>query len=145
MRFLLVIALFAASANAEPKLEDLAWLAGHWGGTVDGVVMEEVWLAPAGGVMPGTHRDLRGARSSFEFMRIAETSAGIVFYAQPGGNAATAFRLVESGERRAVFANPQHDFPQRIVYWRAGEELCARVEGAPGESANAEEWCWSRR
>ena len=125
-------------------LGDLKWMTGHWAATVRGVAMEEVWLAPEAGVMLSMHRDVRkDGRASFEFARIAETKDGIVFLAQPGGRPPTPFRLVESSARRVVFANPEHDYPQRIIYWRDGAKLCARVEGKDG--ADAEQWCWARR
>ena len=38
--------------------------------------------------------------------------------------------LRENEQRfRAVFENPAHDFPTRIVYEREGEILSARIEG----------------
>ena len=126
----------------EAKIEDLSWMTGHWAATIDGVQMEEVWLAPGGGLLVGMHRDISAKRTSFEYQRIAETKDGIVYLAQPGGQPPTPFRLVESSANRAVFANPQHDFPKRILYWRDGEKLCARVEG-DGESA--EQGCWWRK
>lgn len=123
-------------------LDDLAFLSGHWGAKVGNVEMEEIWSAPAGGMLIGMHRDVKAKRTSFEFMRIEQTADGIVFFAQPSGRPQTPFPLVESSANRAVFANPQHDFPQRIIYTLQDGRLCARVEGA-GESA--EEWCWERR
>lgn len=127
---------------ADSKLDDLSWMTGHWAATLDGWDMEEVWLAPAGGVMLGMHRDTKGARAMFEFQRIASTPEGIVYFAQPRGNPPTPFRLTEVSATRAVFENPQHDFPQRIIYTLRGQQLCARVEG---EKEAAQEWCWSRR
>ena len=43
-----------------------------------------------------------------------------------------------------VFENLQHDFPQRIIYRRDGDRLCARVEGPASAADQPEEWCWSR-
>jgi len=126
---------------ADPKLADLAWMSGRWAANIDGVEMEEVWSEPRGGLLLGFHRDITPKRTSFEFFRIAETKDGIVYLAQPGGQAPTPFRLAESTANRAVFANPEHDFPKRIIYWRNDAQLCARVEGDGGEG---EEWCWSR-
>lgn len=143
---LALAALFAlgVSGASVPDLANLSWMAGHWGARVNGIEMEEVWLPPAGGVMIGMHRDVGPKSSSFEFMRIARTKDGLVLFAQPGGRAATPFLLAEEGRDRVVFANPAHDFPQRITYWREGAKLCARVEGPPGDSERAESWCWSR-
>lgn len=55
---------------------------------------------------------------------------GIYCMTSPRGAPATPFRLVEQSDRRLVFENAGHDFPQRILYWsRAPGELRARIEG----------------
>lgn len=142
MKTLLLLLALSAQTAAPVKIEDLAWMSGHWTSTQDGLVMEEVWTEPGGGVMLGLHRDAKGAKASFEFLRIAEMNGGIVYLAQPGGKPPTPFTLVELEGKRAVFANPQHDFPKRIIYWLQDGKLCARVEG-DGESA--EQWCWAKK
>ena len=141
MRRLLFCLAIALPLCAEPKLEDLSWMTGHWSATIDGLQMEEAWTTPAGGMMLGVHRDVKGNKASFEFIRIAATTDGIVYFAQPGGKPPTPFTLVESGRGRAVFANPKHDFPKRIVYWLDDSRLCARVEG---DGEGAEQWCWTK-
>jgi Domain of unknown function (DUF6265) len=137
---LLALPLFAS----EPKLEDVAWISGHWSLTNDGATVEEVWLAPSGGLMTGMGRTVKNGRASFEFLRIQTTKDGVFYFAQPGGRPETPFRLVEATSTRAVFANPAHDFPQRILYTLRDGRLCARVEGAMNGKEAAEEWCWSR-
>ena len=47
-----------------------------------------------------------GKLVAFEYLRIVERDGGLVYIAQPGGKTAT----------RAVFDNPRHDYPKRIVY-----------------------------
>lgn len=53
---------------------------------------------------------------AFEYLRIVERDGGLVYVAQPGGRAPTEFALTKLDEKRAVFVNPRHDYPQRIVY-----------------------------
>ncbi|HEX2831952.1 MAG TPA: DUF6265 family protein [Thermoanaerobaculia bacterium] len=138
MRRLLCTLLFTLPLFADPKIEQLRFMAGHW--SAGGV--EEVWLAPEGGLMTGMNRTIgKSGRASFEFFRIATTPEGITYFAQPGGKAATPFQLIEVNDDRAVFANPAHDFPKRLIYALRDGKLCARVEGDNGEG---EEWCWSR-
>jgi hypothetical protein len=143
MRRLILLLILALTLPlcAETKLSDLGWLAGRWAATIDGVEMEELWVAPKGGVLLGLHRDISAKRTSFEFIRIAETKDGIYYFAQPGGQPPTPFKLAESSASRVVFANPEHDFPKRILYWMKEGKLCARVEGDGGEG---EQWCWAR-
>jgi hypothetical protein len=82
---------------------------------------------------------------SFEFLRIQATPEGVVYFASPRGAAPTPFKLAELGEKRVVFENRQHDFPQRILYWLdpAGT-LHARIEGPQGGKTVSEEWVWTR-
>lgn len=125
------------------RVEDLGWLTGHWSAEgEDGRYSEEIWSSPRGGMLLGMNRDIRGSHAMFEFLRIAETGDGIVYFAQPRGREATSFRLAELAPNRAVFANPAHDFPQRITYTRDGDRLCARIEGEGGKRS---EWCWTRQ
>ena len=52
----------------------------------------------------------------FEYLRIVERDGGLVYFAQPGGRPPTEFMLTDLSGKRAVFVNPRHDYPQRIVY-----------------------------
>jgi len=137
------ISLASVGAQAPgARIEELGWLEGRWEGDSDGMSMEEQWTSLKGGALLGLHRDVKGDRMvSFEFLRIQATAEGVVYFASPRSRPPVPFALVESSERRAVFENKQHDFPQRIIYWRDGERLCARVEGKGGEG---EEWCWTK-
>jgi hypothetical protein len=116
-----------------------AWMSGRWTATVGNVQMEEYWSAPGGGMMLGLHRDIGAKKTSFEFMRIEARGEQLVFVAQPSGRPPTEFPAKSVGKSRIVFENPAHDFPKRVIYWRSGEKLCARVEGDGG---GGEEWCW---
>jgi hypothetical protein len=51
----------------------------------------------------------------------------------------------ESSEDRVVFANPAHDYPSRILYWRTPDgALHARIEGTRKGKPASEEWSWKR-
>ena len=132
---------------AASEIQKLSWLAGSWAGEKDGVKLEEHWTAPRGASMVGMHRDLRGGRTvSFEFFRVIEDSLGLVYLAQPGGRSpATPFRAKSVEARRVTFENLEHDFPQRVIYWREQDgALHARVEGTIGGKLESEEWRWTK-
>jgi hypothetical protein len=124
------------------SLADLAWMSGSWSSIQESKVSEEHWTRPAGGMMLGVHRDVEGATAAFEFLRIEQSSGAITYLASPQGRPATPFTLVESSKERAVFANPEHDFPKRILYWREGASLCAAIEGPMNGQTVSERWCW---
>lgn len=124
----------------------LAWMAGSWGGSKDGVENEEVWTAPRGGTLLGIHRDVAGGKTvEFEFLRIEAGPNGIIYWASPNGRPATPFRMIELAKDRVVFENAQHDFPSRVLYWTGADGLLhARVEGTLKGQAASEEWSWRR-
>jgi hypothetical protein len=65
--------------------------------------------------------------------------------ASPRGAEPTPFKLVEQADRRLVFENAAHDFPQRILYWSTEpDELRARIEGTVGGREMSMEWRWVR-
>ena len=144
--FALVIAAAPLAAQTPAKgVEALAWMQGAWAGEKDGVAMEELWTGPRGGALLGIHRDVKGDRMvSWEFLRIQATEAGIFYYASPRSAPPTPFKLVESGAKRAVFENKEHDFPQRILYWLDDAGLHARIEGPQAGKTVSEEWVWPR-
>jgi hypothetical protein len=53
--------------------------------------------------------------------------------------------MIELSGKKVVFENPQHDFPQRIIYWLEGDNaLHAKIEGTYKGQAESEEWVWKR-
>ncbi len=133
-------------AELESDLSGLAWLAGSWILVSGNAVSEEHWTRPRGRTMLGLNRTvIDGRTAAFEYMRIESTPEGIVYFASPQGrHPPTRFVLVESSPRRAVFENPGHDFPQRIVYERTGDRLDARIEGRQDGRPISEQWSWRR-
>lgn len=119
---------------AQPEGADpftvLRFMTGSWAGESGGERFEEVWSTPEGRGMLGMGRTIRAARTvSFEFLRITEQNGRVVYLASPNGREPTTFTLVEFAPNRAVFSNPEHDFPQRLVYERNGAELNVSIEG----------------
>ena len=134
-----------AAATPADDVARLSWLAGCWSGTADGIVTEEHWTSPAGGALLGMNKAVANGRlASFEHLRIAPHEGRLCYLASPQGGAVTAFCAIEIGDRRVVFENREHDFPQRILYRRDGDRLHARVEGTLDGKPAGDEWEWSR-
>lgn len=123
-----------ASPSATSPNDDIAtlhWLAGCWAQRAPGRLTEEQWMAPAGGTMVGMSRMVvRDTTRSWEFLRIARVADRLAYVATPSGQAETVFPLVTLSDTLVAFENPRHDFPQRIVYRRAGaDSLVATISG----------------
>ncbi len=136
----------AGTMETKPRSADLAWLGGAWASVDVGVETEETWLAPKGGVMLGMNRTTKNAANAgFEFMRLEDRPGGVVFLAQPSGKPPTEFPLKELKGKRAVFENPAHDFPQRVIYRMDHRgRMVGRIEGQLGGAERALEWVFER-
>lgn len=121
------------ASGQESPLGQLDWMAGCWERASGDLVVEERWLSPRGGLTLGVSRTLRGGRAvGWEFLRISEGEDGIVLVAHPSEQAVTEFRAVAVADTLAAFENPEHDFPQRVLYRPGGDSLFARIEGEAG-------------
>ena len=126
----LIVVVLPAVAAAD--IDRLGWLAGCW--AYDGAEpgSGEHWTGPAGGTMFATSRTIRNGKTiAFEYLRIEEDSTGrLQLVASPSGQATTTFSLLRLEDGEVAFENPQHDFPQRIIYKLDGaDRLLGRIEG----------------
>jgi hypothetical protein len=152
-----VAALFAAAVHAQAQqpaaakpidassAEALSWLYGCWGGKVNQRDFREQWMPLRGGVMLGIGSTvLQDKMQSYEYLRIETRPDGVFYVAMPSGQKEEAFKLVSATQDDLAsvftFSNPEHDFPQRIIYRRATEGwLYATVQGrVKGEDRDRE-------
>jgi hypothetical protein len=138
----LAVALMADAAGDVAKL---GWLAGSWISEANGVVVRETWLAPRDGAMAGAAQtNAPGRRPSIEFTRITAEPAGATYTALVGDQPPTAFVMKPGPDGEAVFENLAHDFPQRVIYRRCGQDLCARIEGVVKGKLEGRDWRYRR-
>ncbi|MFM5925254.1 MAG: DUF6265 family protein [Novosphingobium sp.] len=132
---LLIAAPSLAQTVSRPQLP--GWMAGTWMMEDGANWSDEVWTDPRGGMMLGISRSGFGPQlQSWEVTQIRFKNDGTVsFFAQPQGKAAVEFPLVLISEEAIEFANPAHDYPQRIRYWRQGKLLMAEISRIDGSDA----------
>lgn len=146
-RLAIVLTLLATPAFAgdTSTVADLAWMAGDWSQETAGGTVRETWLPPLQGSMAGltqTHRP--GKPVVTEFSTITTERAGVTFTAYLKGQPPTPFVLKPGEPGVAVFENPAHDFPQRVIYRRCGPDLCARIEGTINGVDQGMDWRYRR-
>ena len=115
---LAALLLFASFSVENPTLADISWISGDWQTAPGGRrQIEEHWTAVAGGSMMGMSRAVAGDKTvEFEYLRIEQRTDGIYYVAHPGARCpGTDFKLTSASATEAVFENPQHDFPKRII------------------------------
>ena len=133
MRVLIAAAaMFAYSAVMAQDMtaEKLGWMAGCWAASGGETGSGEQWMAPAGGTLIGMSRTVKNGKTvAWEAVQIRDVEGRLAYVAKPHNQPEAAFKLASLDGQQAVFENPQHDFPQRIIYKRDGDRLLARIEG----------------
>lgn len=156
---LLALLLFALplTAGAEPAapapaplasvtVADFAWMTGTWQGEVEGDFVEDQWSEPAGGVLMGMFRWVKGGKGGkiamYEFLSLEPGAEGPILWLRhfnPGlvgwedKQGAIAFHLVAYKPGEATFDNRDPKKPARITYRREGPDrlvsVLERMEG----------------
>lgn len=140
----LVLAPPAAAQEAAPApgLDDLAWLAGTWEGTLGEDPLIETWFPPAGGRMAGLFRWVKGDEVYlYELVSLEETADGVVLQVKHFGPDLVGW---EAKDESVVFDLVELDEEGRAVFAERGDEeegttLTFRPEGETGLVATFEE------
>lgn len=137
--FVLALTSFAAQAAETAKkpptlasVQDLAWIAGNWRGTLDGGLIEESWLPPAAGKMLGMFRWTKDDRVIvYELLELATTGVdhavmrlrhfGPKLNAFEEKEGALVFRLSASTPTEAQFLCRDKNESIRLVYKKDGD------------------------
>ena len=142
MLALLMAPLLALLAPATPvapgpspaTLSDVAFMAGHWLGSEEGDLSEEVWTGPEGDSMLGMWRYVsRGQARVFELLSLKAEDGGVVmrlrhfdplFVAREEKATPVVLRLVGRTPGEATFEGPAVGAPGtvRLTYRREGEQ-----------------------
>ena len=126
MRF--IFFLICAATLSAADIDKLAFMTGCWEGPFGDQLNHEQWMRPAGGIMLGTARNVKGDKTTFiEFALIKEVDGKLAMTVQFGiGGKATVLPMLELTTNQVVFGNP----PKKVMYRSNGKNgLYARVEG----------------
>ncbi|MFK8043128.1 DUF6265 family protein [Congregibacter sp.] len=111
---------------------DLDWLVGCWESYEN--YSKEVWVKNPDRSLLGFSASVENSEIGFyELLYIREVGGTLTYTAHPSGQSSAVFVLSETGERRVVFENPSHDYPQRIAYERVEDSLTAVISLMNGE------------
>lgn len=123
--FALLFSLNGIALADEAQPSSLDWLTGCWQ-TKSGEI-REVWSESEDGYYFGYSVVMQGKQVVFfEQMRI-DPGPSPIFNAYPSGLGPSAFPASETANSSITFANPDHDYPQKIRYARDGDNLNAVI------------------
>jgi hypothetical protein len=119
-----------------------SFLTGCWAGASGALTFEENWTRPVAGSVMGISRTFKAGRMvDSEFMRIDLRGTALVFTPRIGTKQAPVeFRLKSQTDTEVVFENPEHDFPQRVIYRASQGGLTGRIEGNEKGKFRAEDF-----
>jgi hypothetical protein len=148
---LAITSMIAASCDQpvkEKPLDKLSWLEGGWEGITEEVVMRESWTKVNDKLMTGEGYVLAGTDTVFrESLKLMTVNDSMIYYvvAIPGVPDSTNFILSKYENDEAVFENPEHDFPQRIVYKKVNNDsVYAYIEGQTDKGLKRDEYPYKR-
>jgi len=112
------------------------WLIGTWKMTQGEVTIYESWAFESDSTRDGKSWFMADADTSIiEKMKLLRRAADLYFIADvPQNNTPVYFKAITIDKNKYVFENPEHDFPQRIIYFTPhNDTLRARIEGGSQE------------
>lgn len=134
------------AASDAIDLEELAWIAGHWGGDAFGGQIEEAWFSPAGRSMSGSFRLVRdGLAVMYELLLLEQDDDGEIYYRfkhvsrgwVPWEETRLEYRLTALEGRKATFRSTAETPPPNAPWWftyesPTGAELLVTIHGSGG-------------
>ena len=133
--------------SPEEAIADMGWLAGTWSGDMWGGRFVAHYSTPDGGrILSFSQLTRNGSEAFYEFEVFAPDGDAVRLQPFPGGKRADVLTLtsVSAAERRAVFENPDKDYPTHIVYECPTEdELVITLSDPHGGSDRTERFALS--
>lgn len=129
---LLFSAALASCAKKESKFDKLQWLEGSWEGITGETIAREKWTRVSDNLMKGSAYVLIGTDTVFsEDLKLMQVDTSLFYIVNiQGAPDSTSFVLTKFENDEAVFENPDHDFPKRIVYRKvSNDSVYAYIEG----------------
>ena len=123
--------LLSACADKKKSVEQFSWMTGKWKGTANQTVLVEEWQPVKNNVLAGTGFAISGKDTTFaERLKIEQRGDDFYYIPTLPKNGPVDFKFTGLKNDSIVFENPQHDFPQRIIYFQQSpEKMYACVDG----------------
>ena len=133
--------------NSEISLQDLTWLVGTWKNETSRGDIFESWQMVDDSLLNGVvyrvsnldttlleNLSIQNIKDDLFYIPVVEHNKGAVY-----------FKLIDHDTSKFVFENPEHDYPQRIIYFRIdSDSLHARIEGEDNGNFRAVDFYFQR-
>lgn len=124
--------VWMAQLGAQP-VDTLTWLKGIWIYPMSRGSIMECWQSGADGSLEGRSFFIRDTDTLLqETIRLVYQDSAwhyVPTVANQNAGLPVYFKIIWHQRQEFIAENPQHDFPQRIVYRRIGSQIYASIEG----------------
>lgn len=144
-----VLVFVITSQSTDPVFRQLWVLEGLWRMETRRGPLFEQWTKTNDSTLTGRSYRLNGSDTLIlENLRLIDGPDGILYIptvANQNNSEPVPFRLIGHRDNRFTFENPQHDFPQRIIYTIVStDSLVAHIEGISKGKAAASHFYYKR-
>jgi hypothetical protein len=117
--------------SQQSDFEKLFWLADKWVYSESEITIYEYWEIVNENTISGmSYTDKNSEVIYSEKLKIENTADGIIYEALAEHNTSPVkYKLTSINDSKAVFENPENDFPQKIIYEYIEGNLHAAIEG----------------
>lgn len=145
----------AKTPPTKATVQQLAWVAGAWRGTLGDRTVEQHWSAPLGNSIVAMYRSVQGDRALlYELLAIEQEGEGVflrIKHFAPGAGlvgrevASVDHALIRVSENSAVFEGTSADNPARITFTKPdADTLTIVVERKPDGAPVSTEFKYTR-
>ncbi|MCV9928362.1 DUF6265 family protein [Flavobacterium sp. LS1R49] len=151
---ILLLLAFVSCKKAETpekdKIKAADWLIGKWENVSPQGTLTETWSKVNDSTFQGSSFFIKGKDTiHFETIKLQQKGEVLTYNATVKGqnnDEPVAFELTSSTEKRLVFENPKHDYPQKISYTKeANESLVAEISGVQLGKATTEKFVMAKK
>lgn len=133
LKYIIVaVSLVLSACKSSYQLSDLNWFLGKW--QVNESRSYEEWKKIDDNLFKGVGYKIRKndtlVTETIELVQRGKDLFYIPVVTNQNEGKPVEFKLVSQKKKEIIFENKSHDFPQRIIYVKTGEDLInARIEG----------------
>lgn len=155
----LILTLFEACKSGQPdnnvmegphfQMKGMDWILGEWEGKEENTFFFEKWEKEDDSTYLGTGKISKGEQVLVNEKLVLDMQMGIIMYGvdiEGSGQGMVYFRMMEKTDSLWVFSNPEHEYPQNIIYRRvSADSMTAEISGVFKGSYQKEVFTFKRK
>jgi hypothetical protein len=131
---LAIVSCKNSESNEKEKIKSVNWLLGKWENKVDEGVLSENWKRLNDSTFQAESFFIKDKDTlHFENVMLQQKGENLTYSATVKGqnnDKSVSFNMTSETEKKLVFENPKHDYPQKITYTLINKDsLVAEISG----------------